>query len=129
MFRGSHSIRVKLVAMILLGSLVPIASVLAIFAIMDVRAIRNQILSEDTLIAMMIADTSAGDLAFENRRESEQTLAILGRLNDVEYAAVYDARGEQFSVYRRPNVPAASIPPTVAPHAAPSVTTSNDHID
>src|SRR5262245_17988176 len=129
MFRSSQSIRVKLIAMILLGSLVPISCVLAIFAIQDVRAIRNQILSEDTLIAMIIADYSAGDLAFENRHESEKSLAVLGRLNDVEYAALYDVRGELFSAYRRTDVPHGSIPPRVAPFPTPSVKTSDDHVD
>src|SRR5690349_13279925 len=128
MFRGSQSVRVKLVAMILLGSLVPIASVLAIFAIQDVRAIRNQIVSEDTLIATIIADYSAGDLAFENRRESEKSLAMLSRLGDVEYAALYDARGERFSAYKKSDVPESSIPARVAASAAPSVETFDGHI-
>jgi signal transduction histidine kinase len=129
MLRGSQSIRVKLLAMILLGSLVPIGTVLAVVAVQDVRAIRKQAVSEDSLIATIIADYSVGDLAFENRLESEKTLAILSRLSDVEYAALYDARGEQFSVFRRSDVPAGSIPLAIAPHAPASVETPDGHID
>jgi signal transduction histidine kinase len=129
MQRGSQSVRVKLVSMILLGSLVPIAILLAMFAIQDVRAIRNQILSEDSLIATIIAESSVGDLAFENRAESNETLAILSRLNDVEYAVLYDALGVRFSAYRRQDVPPDSIPPRVTPDVPPSVGTLDDHVD
>jgi signal transduction histidine kinase len=129
MLRASESIRVKLLAMILLGSLVPIGSVLAIVAIQDVRAIRNQIVSEDTLIATIIADYSVGDLAFENRPESEKSLSILGRLSDVQFAALYDARGERFSSYRRTDVPATAIPVKIPAYTSPSIEMAEGHVD
>jgi signal transduction histidine kinase len=124
-----QSIRVKALAMILLGSIVPMGIVLVMVAIQDVRAIRGQILSEYSLIATIIADYAVGDIAFDNRSEAEQSLSVLGRLNDVEYIALYDARGERFAAYRRPDVPKDWIPARISGAVVSSAETSDDHID
>src|SRR6266851_2150447 len=124
-----RSIRTRLVAVILLGLLLPLGVGLAIVATLDVRAIRVEILSQDVLLATMVAEYSTADVAFEDKKQSAKSLAALAKLKDIIYVAVYDASGHLFSFYARPDVAPASIPPAIVPRADASVAISNGHID
>ncbi|MBI2388825.1 MAG: HAMP domain-containing protein [Deltaproteobacteria bacterium] len=122
------SIRTKLILLVGLGALVPLGGVAAV-AVRDVRDIRRDMVARSTLVASTVAEYSAADLAFDDRDAAEKTIGKLGRLEQVEGAALYDIKGRMFTIHRVPDLAEAAFPRTIAPTTGSAVDVKEDHID
>lgn len=122
------SIRSRLTLIIFVGVLVPLLVTLTVVAANEIRGFREVVVSESALLAAIVSEYAAVDLAFDDRDEARKTLHTLSKRPDVLYAALYDADGERFATYRRADVAPSSIPERIA-SALPSDVTDNDHID
>jgi len=122
------SIRTKLIALICFGAAVPLGGVAAV-AVTDVRNIRRDMVARSALVASTVAEYSAADLAFDDRDAAENTLGKLGRLEQVEAAALFDTEGRVFSVYRTSGLPQSAIPTSIGAISELHVDVTQDHID
>lgn len=109
------SIRVKLVLVISSVTVAALAVGMTVITFLEVKKIRDDVISETTLIARMAAEYSVSALAFGYKNEAEQNLSKLVIVRNIESAAVYDADGRLFAAYFREGTPArvlgAGIPP------------------
>jgi len=67
----------------------------------EIRTLRRDTAHSLSLAGRLVADYSVPDLAFEDRQESERTLARLAQSETIEVAALYDASDQLFSTWRR----------------------------
>jgi signal transduction histidine kinase len=124
------SLRGKLMAILFVGVLLPMATGLAWVTLQEVRALRRELVTTNSLLAYVAGQYSAAEIAFESREESEETLRALTGLDQVVFAVLYDSQGKLFSSYRKPGVaPHAPIPDRITPPPAPNVEDAADHID
>ncbi|MFY0568644.1 ATP-binding protein [Archangium lansingense] len=124
------SIRGKLLAILFVGVLMPMSIGLAWFTLQEVRALRRELVTTNSLLAYVAGQYSAAELAFDNKEESEETLRALTKLDQVVFAALYDSQGQLFSSYRKPSLaPGDTIPGQIAPPLEPNVEDAADHID
>lgn len=123
------SIRSRLTLIIFVGVLVPLLVALTLVATNEIRGFRQAVVSESALLAAIVSEYAAVDLAFDDRAEAQKTLDTLAKRQDVLYAALYDGDGLRFAAYRHEAVPADSIPEHIAVRASPSASVSADHID
>lgn len=126
----SLSIRGKLMAILFVGVLVPMSTGLAWITLQEVRALRRELVTTNSLLAYVAGQYSAAEIAFESKEESEKTLRALTELDQVVFAALYDSQGRLFSSYRKPGlVSAAPVPEQIAARQDASVEEATDHID
>ena len=104
------SIRVKLIALTLLGVLAPIWCVLFLVGAKEIRDIRSDMLTSSGLIASVVADYGAAALAFDSRPAAEEALQVLAENPRFLDATIYDNDGNLFASYRQA-VPEARPPP------------------
>jgi signal transduction histidine kinase len=124
------SIRGKLMAILFVGVLLPMSTGLAWVTRQEVRKLRQELVTTNSLLAYVAGQYSAAELAFESKEESEDTLRALTKLDQVIFAALYDNQGQLFSSYRKPTLaPADTIPGQIAPPLEPTVENAADHID
>lgn len=97
--RGAVSIRWRLAG----ATLVTVGAVLALgFGLVAVRgeqALLDDVTADTVLTGRLLAEHSAGDLAFGARDESKRLLSNLSVDPRVECAALYDGEGKLFSSY------------------------------
>jgi signal transduction histidine kinase len=99
------SIRLKLIALIFAGVLVPVGGALAYSAWQEVHMLRRELVSESQLIGSMVSDHSAAALAFEDRHSANESLGMLAKNDELLFAALYDANGARFAEWHVPSTP------------------------
>ncbi|MBL8115690.1 MAG: HAMP domain-containing protein [Acidobacteria bacterium] len=110
------SLGTKVVLLVVTVTGIVLASGFALVLTRDVASFRKDLVERTTLIARVVADSSGADLVFQDRKASEQTLALLRSVPDVQTAALWDSRGELFSTYR--SGAEASLPERPGPQQA-----------
>jgi signal transduction histidine kinase/DNA-binding response OmpR family regulator len=93
------SIRNKLISIIALATLIPLAAGFTVVIVKDARALRRELVDSTVLIARVTAENSVGDLAFSDHDASLRTLGKLASIPNLRWATVYDAHGNPFSRY------------------------------
>src|SRR5207237_1127302 len=91
------SIRSKLTAIILAGTVLSLGLGFAFVVRSDVETFRADMVENTRLVARVAGDYSVGDIAFGDRAESEKTLAMLSAIPNIQQARLYDAQGHLFS--------------------------------
>jgi signal transduction histidine kinase len=123
------TIRGRLILIIFVGALVPLLVALTLVAANEIRRYRQAVVSESALLAAIVSDYAAVDMAFEDRPEAQKTLETLAKRQDVLYAALYDVAGERFAAYRNPGIEEAAIPDRISVRSSSGASVSGDHID
>lgn len=98
-FRYLGSVRNKLLAVVLLTTLVALLVALLAMIGYDLRAYHRSWVADVTTQAELLGRTSAAALAFDDARAVAEDLALLRFRPKVEAGAVYNARGELFAKY------------------------------
>ena len=112
--RWRHSIRAKLVAVVLVTTLVALGVALGAMVTFDVQASRRIWVDDMNTQAELLGQSSAPALTFDDPRVAAENLALLHYRPQVRAAAVYDARGRLFATYLAPGEKGA---PPAAPQA------------
>jgi signal transduction histidine kinase len=123
------SIRSRLILIIFVGALVPLLVGLTLVAANEIRRYRQAVVSESALLAAIVSDYAAVDMAFEDRAEAQKTLEMLAKRQDVLYAALYDDAGMRFASYRNPDVAEDAIPEQITTRSSSGASVGGDHID
>jgi signal transduction histidine kinase len=127
--KRSLSIRTRLTLVIFAGVLVTLSTALAVIATYEIKSLRRAVVSETSLLAAMVSEYAAVDMAFDDRREATRTLQTLAKVPDVVHATLYDERGQRFASFRRHDVPDASIPELIAGPGVPTSFVGDDYLD
>ena len=93
------TIRRKLVAVVVLTSVIALVFTGAVLIAHDFLTGRNMSALELTSRAEILAANSTAALAFRNPADATQVLAALSKDPSVIAAAIYDERGERFAIY------------------------------
>ena len=96
------SLRKKLVAVILLTTLVGLLVALLAFLVYELRTFRRTAIVDMDTQAALLGQLSAPALAFDDPRVAQDNLALLRLRPRVQAAAIYTARGARFASYVRP---------------------------
>lgn len=118
------SIKNKLVGIILLTTIFSIGAGFTVVIVNDIKTFKRDMVESTTLIARVIGDYSAVDLAFHDRDASERTLSKLKAFQNIDYAYLFDLKGKLFSSYGKEGKPPAPPPP-----AEPSAEFHGDYLD
>ena len=94
-----HSIRARLVAVVLLTTLAALGVALAAMVAFDLNASRRLWIDDMSTQADLLGQSSASALAFDDARVATENLALLHYRPQVRAAAVYDAHGRLFATY------------------------------
>jgi signal transduction histidine kinase/CheY-like chemotaxis protein len=97
--RWRHSIRARLMAVVLLTTLAALGVALGAMVAFDVHASRRLWIDDMTTQADLLGQSSAAALAFDDPRVATESLALLHYRPQVRAAAVYDAKGRPFATY------------------------------
>jgi signal transduction histidine kinase/ActR/RegA family two-component response regulator len=109
-----RSLSAKLVAVVMLTTLVALTIALGAMVGLEMRRQQQQWIGDLRSQAELIARTTAAALAFNDRAVAAENLAPLRLRPSIEAAAVYDAQGRVFAAY----APAAQQGPWPAPPAS-----------
>ena len=101
----THSIRHKLIGMVLVTTLTALFVALIAIIAYDLRAYHRSVLANLGTQAELLGQTTASALAFDDVTVATENLALLRLQPRVQAAAVYTARGQRFATYVRPGVP------------------------
>jgi signal transduction histidine kinase/DNA-binding response OmpR family regulator len=91
------SIRNKLIGIIAVATLIPLAAGFTVVIVNDARALRRELVDNTVLIARVTAENSVSDIAFNDHDASLHTLEKLASIPNLRWATVYDAHGHEFS--------------------------------
>ncbi|CDG81214.1 hybrid sensor histidine kinase/response regulator [Janthinobacterium agaricidamnosum] len=97
-----RSIRHKLLAVVLLTTLVATMVSLGTIVAYDLRAYHRNLLSDMTTQAELLGHMSAAALTFDDQRLATENLGLLRIRPKVQAGAIYNARGELFATYQTP---------------------------
>ena len=97
--RFSGSLRGKLLAVILVTTLVALAVALCAMIVYDVRLFRGKSVEELQTQAELLGRTSMAALQFDDPKVALENLQLLRFRPEVQAAAIYDARGKIFAKY------------------------------
>lgn len=95
------SLRTKLAVLIMSVSLLGLALAFIMVTLADMRAMRDSLRREAALSAKLAAEYCVEPLALGYAEETGEALKKIGALEDIAYAAVYDAEGRLFAFYKR----------------------------
>ncbi len=109
-FRGG-SIRSKLLAMVLLTTVVALGIADVAFIAYDRVAFERQRTNEIQTQAVVMGDVSVAALTFDDAEAAARYLAALRALPSVEEAVMYDAAGKVFATYLKEGLEARPAPP------------------
>jgi signal transduction histidine kinase len=98
---SSHSLRRKLLGMMLLTTLVALVVALAAMIGYDLNFYHRILVSDMTTQAELLGRTSARALALDDARVGKENLSLFRFRPQVNSAALYDARGALFATYER----------------------------
>lgn len=115
-FLRNLSIKNKLVGMILFITLLSIGAAFTFVILNDIKTFKHDMVESTTLVARVIGDYSAVDLAFHDRDASERTLSKLKAFGNIDYAYLFDLKGKLFSSYSKEGEP--PDPPEVSQPSA-----------
>ena len=104
--RWGHSIRAKLVGVVLLTTLVALGVALGSMVAIDLNASQQLWIDDMSTQADLLGQSSATALAFDDAKVARENLALLHYRPQVRAAAVYDAKGRLFATYAAPGEPA-----------------------
>lgn len=93
------SLRTKLTALIMSVTLLGLVLGFILLTLTEVKAMRGALRREAVLSARLAAEYCAASLASGNAEETARSLTKLAALEDIVYAAVYDAEGRLFACY------------------------------
>jgi len=93
------SIRNKLIGIIAVATILPLAAGFTAVIVSDVRALKHELVETAVLIARVTAENSVSDLAFSDRDASQKTLSKLASIPSIRWAEVYDTNGHLFATY------------------------------
>jgi signal transduction histidine kinase/ActR/RegA family two-component response regulator len=97
--RFSGSLRGKLLAVILVTTLVALAVALCAMIVYDLRLFRGKSVEELKTQAELLGRTSIAALQFDDPKVALENLQLLRFRPEVQAAAIYDARGKIFARY------------------------------
>jgi PAS domain S-box-containing protein len=103
-----HSIRRRLMTMMMLTSAASIALMSGGFIVYEFLAARDESLREIQTLARVVAANSTAALAFRAEDDAHEVLATLRTESQIVAAALYDENGRLFAVY--PRVARSSVP-------------------
>ena len=113
--RFPSSLQAKLLAVILLTTVVALAVALCAMVAYDLRLYQSKSVSELRTQAELLGQTSAAALQFDDPKVAQENLQLLRFRSEIQAAAIYDASGRIFAKYaanarqdRFPAQPAAS---------------------
>jgi signal transduction histidine kinase len=93
------SIRNKLIGIIALATILPLAAGFVAVIISDVRALKQELVETAVLIARVTAENSVSDVAFSDRDASQKTLSKLASIPAIRWAVVFEPNGNRFATY------------------------------
>jgi signal transduction histidine kinase len=105
-----QSLRLKLVASILVTTLAALVIALVAIIAYDLRAYRRDWMADMSTQAELLGRTTASALAFDDARVAQENLDLLHLRPRVRAAAIYTARGALFARYVRAGAD-ATLPP------------------
>jgi len=108
------SIRNKIIAIVLLATIVPLVGGFVFVMVNERRAFRREMQDNAVVIARVTAENSVADVAFGDREAATKTLSKLAAVESVEHAFLYDNDGRLFAAWHREGKgqPRASIGPS-----------------
>ncbi len=109
MAQQQTSIKKRVRSVILLASAIVVLVTAAAFVTYEAISFRSRLVRNLATLAAVVADNSAAPLAFENETIAQEILGALRAEEDIEAAAIYDAKGNLFARYP-PTVGAAALP-------------------
>lgn len=115
-FLRNLSIKNKLLGIILFVTIFSIGTGFTVVIVNDIKTFKRDMVESTTLVARVIGDYSAVDLAFHDRDASERTLSKLKAFRNIDYAYLFDLKGKLFSAYSKEGEPPA--PPPLSEPAA-----------
>jgi len=95
----SGSLRGKLLAVILVTTLVALAVALCAMILYDLRLFQGKSVAELETQAELLGRTTAAALQFDDPKVAQENLQLLRFRTEIQAAAVYDARGKIFAKY------------------------------
>jgi signal transduction histidine kinase len=95
----SRSLRTKLLAVIVVTTLVALAVALCAMIIYDLRLYRDKAIAELETQAELLGRASAPALQFDDPKAAQENAQLLRFRPEIEAAAIYDARGAIFAKY------------------------------
>lgn len=108
-FFKNFSIQNKLISILVIISIFSLGIAFTFVILRDVKNFKKEMVENTFTIAQVIGDLSVADLTFRDPKSSEQTLVYLKSLPYVDFACIYQAEGQVFSMYSknktRPNPP------------------------
>ncbi len=109
------SIRNKLIAVILTGTLLSLTFGFAFVLFNDVRTLQREMIDDGVAIARITGESSVSDLAFHDEDEAQRTLAKLAAVPTIEAAYLFDPSGHLFATFHRGKHPPAAPLPAAHP--------------
>ncbi|MEJ5166761.1 MAG: ATP-binding protein, partial [Thermoanaerobaculia bacterium] len=95
------SLRTKIIFIILIIAVFTIISTISFFIINDLKRFKRELINSAYLISKIIGDYSVYDLTFGLKGEAEKKLKLLGTIQNVEVATIYDSEREVFASFSR----------------------------
>jgi PAS domain S-box-containing protein len=110
MLARSHSIRYKLMMVVLATTLTALLVMAAAMVIYDARTYKREWVSDLMTQANIIGISSVAALSFDDRKAAAENLSTLKLRPQILGAAIYTARGALFATYAKDGAPAAAVP-------------------
>ena len=117
MVPGRRSLRRKLMAVLMMTSLMPVLLTCAVFIVYEVTTFRRTMVESLSTRAAILAANCTASLAFENRDDAAEVLGALRNDTHMEVACLYDREGRLFVAYPVDSPPAA-FPRTIRDEGA-----------
>lgn len=95
----SHSLRNKLVGIVMLTTLVALMVSLGAIVAYGLRSYHRNLVTDITTQAELLGHMTAPALSFDDKKLAEENLNLLRIRTKVRAAAIYNARGELFATY------------------------------
>ncbi|HEY8101348.1 MAG TPA: ATP-binding protein [Burkholderiaceae bacterium] len=95
-----HSIRNKLVSIVMLTTLVALLVSLGAIVAYDLRSYHNNLVTDMTTQAELLGHMTAPALTFDDKQLATENLNLFRIRKTVRAAAIYNARGDLFATYK-----------------------------
>ncbi len=95
------ALRYKVMAVVLLTTITAVVVISTALVFYELRSYRQSWLSDIATQTELIASSTAAALQFDDAETANEALAVLSLRPRIRAAAVYDASGTQFAIYRR----------------------------
>lgn len=105
-----RSVRAKITALVVATTLAALALTAVALVYVTMRGDRARHLADVRTQAEILGRASAPALAFNDRKEAAQNLAVLRAREDIEQAALYSVDGRLFAAFSRVEAPPALAP-------------------